>query len=368
MGGGIMAKLILNDVSSLIDATTSATTINNNSAAIETAMENTLSRDGTSPNTMSSSLDMNSNRVLNLPAPVADSEPARYIDVLDVALGTFATPLSVPNGGTGTTTSTGTGSTVRSISPTLTTPTLTSATLTSPTMTTPALGTPTSGTLTNTTGLPISTGVSGLGTNIATFLGTPSSANLAAAVTNETGSGALVFATSPALTTPTGIVKGDVGLGNVDNTSDATKNSASVTLTGKTFNTASNTFTVNAVSLDTAWTSYTPTVTSGSGSFTTVSATGAYKQIGKTVIFRARVNITTNGTAAGRVEATIPVAVGGGTDSQALCGQNNSSAAVISVAITPGVSTTKALVFTATGAYPGADATVLLIGGSYEVP
>jgi hypothetical protein len=40
--------------------------------------------------------------------------------------------------------------------------------------------------------------------------------------------------TSPSITTPTGIVKADVGLGNVDNTSDATKNSASVTLTNKT--------------------------------------------------------------------------------------------------------------------------------------
>jgi hypothetical protein len=64
------------------------------------------------------------------------------------------------------------------------------------------LGTPSSGDLTNATGLPISTGVSGLGTDVATFLATPSSANLAAAVTDETGSGALVFATSPALTTP----------------------------------------------------------------------------------------------------------------------------------------------------------------------
>lgn len=40
--------------------------------------------------------------------------------------------------------------------------------------------------------------------------------------------------TSPAITTPTGIVKGDVGLGNVDNTSDATKNAASVTMSNKT--------------------------------------------------------------------------------------------------------------------------------------
>ena len=74
---------------------------------------------------------------------------------------------------------------------------------TSPTLTTPLLGTPTSGTLTNCTGLPISTGVSGLAANVATFLATPSSANLASAVTDETGSGALVFATSPSINTPT---------------------------------------------------------------------------------------------------------------------------------------------------------------------
>jgi hypothetical protein len=47
------------------------------------------------------------------------------------------------------------------------------------------------------------TGLSSLGTGVATFLGTPSSANLAAAVTDETGSGSLVFATSPTLTSPT---------------------------------------------------------------------------------------------------------------------------------------------------------------------
>jgi hypothetical protein len=46
------------------------------------------------------------------------------------------------------------------------------------------------------------TGLSSLGAGVATFLGTPSSANLAAAVTGETGSGALVFATSPTLVTP----------------------------------------------------------------------------------------------------------------------------------------------------------------------
>ena len=46
------------------------------------------------------------------------------------------------------------------------------------------------------------TGITSFGAGVATWLGTPSSANLAAAVTDETGSGALVFGISPTLTTP----------------------------------------------------------------------------------------------------------------------------------------------------------------------
>lgn len=54
---------------------------------------------------------------------------------------------------------------------------------------------------------------------------------------------------SPAINTPTGIVKGDVGLGNVDNTSDATKNAAVATLTNKTISGALNTLTVREADL-----------------------------------------------------------------------------------------------------------------------
>jgi hypothetical protein len=56
--------------------------------------------------------------------------------------------------------------------------------------------------VTNTTITPAVGSITGLATGVATFLATPSSANLAAAVTDETGTGLLVFATSPSLVTP----------------------------------------------------------------------------------------------------------------------------------------------------------------------
>lgn len=56
--------------------------------------------------------------------------------------------------------------------------------------------------VTNTTATPAVGSITGLGTGVSTFLATPNSANLATAVTDETGSGSLVFATSPTLVTP----------------------------------------------------------------------------------------------------------------------------------------------------------------------
>ena len=73
---------------------------------------------------------------------------------------------------------------------------------TNSTLVAPALGTPISGVLSNCTGLPVATGVSGLGSGIATFLATPTSANLDAAVTDDTGTGTLVFSNTPTLVTP----------------------------------------------------------------------------------------------------------------------------------------------------------------------
>lgn len=72
-----MAKLVLSDLVNLQNESSAVNTINNNSALIEAAIEDTLSRSGTSPNEMNANLDMNANRILNLPLPVAEQEPVR---------------------------------------------------------------------------------------------------------------------------------------------------------------------------------------------------------------------------------------------------------------------------------------------------
>lgn len=76
-----MSKLNLTNLSSLQNEQSAITIINNNNDAIEAAVEKTLSRDGTVPNQMTKELDMNSNRVLNLPQPLTDAEPVRLADL-----------------------------------------------------------------------------------------------------------------------------------------------------------------------------------------------------------------------------------------------------------------------------------------------
>lgn len=78
-----MSKITLADLASIQNDPTAVDTINDNSAIIEVAFDNTLSRDGTSPNQMNANIDMNSHRILNLPRPLSPNEPARLRDVGD---------------------------------------------------------------------------------------------------------------------------------------------------------------------------------------------------------------------------------------------------------------------------------------------
>jgi len=344
-----MSKIILSSVGSIQqNPTTAQTEINSNFSTIQTAFDNTLSRDGTSPNPMGADLDMNNQRILNLPAPITITEPLRLSDLNSFIGG--GTIQSIPAGGTtgqglvnnsnqnydaswnntvtsvglslpadftitnspvlttGTLTATfantptGTGGFVRQTSPTLVTPTLGVASATSINkviLTAPA----TSATLTIANGktLTANNSITLAGTDATTMTFPGSNATLGGLGINQTWTGSNSFSNlvnftstfqinSVAQTFPTsGLLVG---------TTD------SQTLTNKTLTSS----TLNGASIDNnAWSTYTPTVTSGSGTFTTVSATGRFKQIGKTVHLQVVVTITTAGTAASTLIATLPV-------------------------------------------------------------
>lgn len=70
-----MSKITLQTVSNFQNDESAVAAFNANMAAIQTALDLLLSRDGTSPNTMLANLDMNSKRILNLPTPETDNEP-----------------------------------------------------------------------------------------------------------------------------------------------------------------------------------------------------------------------------------------------------------------------------------------------------
>lgn len=113
-----------------------------------------------------------------------------------------------------------------------------------------------------------------------------------------------------------------------------------------------------------AWAAYTPAVTAGSGTFTTVSATGRYKQLGKTVFVQIKVIDTTNGSAAGFVIAALPV-VPVLNNSFALCGFYQSGVMVAGNISTAGGGV--ANIFKYDGTFPmsgGGD--TLWVSGVYE--
>lgn len=90
-------KVTLTNLANLQNETTAVNAINANNAAITTAMDNTLSRDGTSPNQMNADFDMNSFHILNLPAAASPLEPIRKEEFDQVVLGTPGQLVVGPN-------------------------------------------------------------------------------------------------------------------------------------------------------------------------------------------------------------------------------------------------------------------------------
>jgi hypothetical protein len=225
--------------------------------------------------------------------------------------------------------------------------------------------------------------------------------------------------TSPAINTPTGIVKGDVGLGSVDNTSDATKNSASATLTNKTIGSAglayagstSGTLTIKApavasgtitwpagttdftgtggtsnvvkqasagapftvgplapsdiTGLTDAWlTSFTPVISSNTGAITTKSGTCRYQQkVNKTVDIFMELTITTNGTGNGFVTTTLPIAPQ--SQYMIIFGVERAATNRLLIGLWDN-SLSRLNIINYDGTYPGADGYRLTMAGSYE--
>src|SRR5258708_14763177 len=88
-----MTKITLTQLGSIQNDNTAVAKINANSATITTAFDNTLSLNGTSPNQMQANLDMNSNRILNLPQPLNADEPALYSQLNAAVTGKGNVPL-----------------------------------------------------------------------------------------------------------------------------------------------------------------------------------------------------------------------------------------------------------------------------------
>jgi hypothetical protein len=190
------------------------------------------------------------------------------------------------------------------------------------------LGTPASVVLTHGTGLPISTGVSGLAAGVATFLATPTSANLATALTDETGTGAAVFANSPALagvptaptaavdTNTTQIATAAMVLGQASAVTPATITNAAAIGTSTRFARADHAHAYE----NTAWTTFAPAPVAGTATFTVNFA--RFKTIGKSVFMSLDFTMTAVGTASTSISITLPATPQSGS---AMAGRESAS-------------------------------------------
>jgi hypothetical protein len=167
------------------------------------------------------------------------------------------------------------------------------------------------------------TGITSFGSGVATFLGTPSSANLLAAVTDETGTGSLVFANTPTLVTP---ILGTPTSGNFstgtftwptfNQNTTGTAAGLSATLAIASGGTGATTAGGALTSLGAYPASNPSGYTSNTGTVTSVGGTGTVNGLTLTGTVTTSGNLTLGGTLSGvsltsQVSGTLPTANGG---------------------------------------------------------
>lgn len=110
------------------------------------------------------------------------------------------------------------------------------------------------------------------------------------------------------------------------------------------------------------WVAYTPTISPSAGAFTTASAAGRYKQVGKTCFFTVNIEITDVGTASGYINLALPNSLSSNANFHA-GGVNGSTGEALTLK-TYGSNT--ATLFKYTGAFPGTTGQVLTVSGFFE--
>lgn len=110
--------------------------------------------------------------------------------------------------------------------------------------------------------------------------------------------------------------------------------------------------------------SYTPTVTTQTGSLTTASATGRWLRIGDLIQLQVYISITTNGTGAGSVQFTLPFTTANNSVAAIGCGREVSVIGQqLSITVSPNSSLAEVLTFQ--NSYPGGNGHNLALNLTY---